>query len=558
MRLAAPKNGVLLLSILFLVVSTLAADSKRIFPSEEHVYEVIPSSWITADGSPPHQQLYRRDADAFIFPSLRGTDEAESVPDFETGGPFFTGESKFPQKAKFTARMKYEPKVEIDVARNPQNGATMRISGLTQLRNLTFDEVKDIQKQFRHWLLDQSGFCFLCDRADRFVNLDNQLLRFWTGTALVNATFEKFADQYLNQPKELDIEYEIPVTALTPVPAPTTTPAPEKLAMKAIPVQQREELSITWGATAVYPFPPNTLSWVSRMTVGGRTDLQIVRTKDLGLALLPRGTRKLSSQDEKFVDTGAVMTPFPKGWSGLFGTLFVPIYGPLDLQNDRLLEYVGGEDNKNPTCLLLLSPLQYLRAEPSSAKGSEDNQIHQFSADARRAPGTDQTSLGVEQLARQFILIGLEKCDKDSGNSEFSRLLKAALLGAVPAGNKGWVMGVFANQTLVEVRRHIKVNDRYIEQSRSRLDTWGNVVGSYLLPLLMDKKEDIFPQPILEVTRTNVGIARDESSTPVDPARPVERLKFRFYSTEERLLDAAQIAEGDEFNVGSRFYKKVL
>jgi hypothetical protein len=196
---------------------------------------------------------------------------------------------------------------------------------------------------------------------------------------------------------------------------------------------------------------------------------------------------------------------------------------------------MGGTSDQAPPFLFLLSPFQYLKADPD---GTGD--VAQFATDARRPLGKDVTEAA--QLTRRYILIGTNKPDKPSVDSELTRLLDAAVRGTAGPSDNGWVKAVFTNNSFIEVRRHIVVNGRYLERSRPRLETWGTVVGSLMLPLLMDKDHAVSP-PELEVDRTICGNRADK-----DLGRPLKRLRIRFYTTEEKVLNAAQIAEGDEFN----------
>lgn len=335
-------------------------------------------------------------------------------------------------------------------------------------------------------------------------------------------------------------------------PLPPSPPLP--LTMWATPLFAREVLEITWGTSAIYPFADGDVTgFYSRMTVGGVTRLHVTPRRDR-LALFPEGSGLMSARALKPLDTNPLAPlPFPQDWAGLIGTVFVPVYNPLDLLNDRLLIKSGEQVASPPRFLFLLSPREYIKADSDL---NAQNSIVQHTTDARRGPPEGDAI--VDQLARRYIIVGCDRNDKQEVEREFTRLINAASptpARAIPAsrvtpgearapsaGNaedgpnyEGYVMAIFANQTSLSVGRHVTVNNRLLMEARSRLDTWAQVVGESS-PAILGRTGD---RPLLEVLRTFCSAA----------GLPNRRLRVRFYTTHPYVLSAARVGEGDEFTI---------
>jgi hypothetical protein len=507
----------------------------------ERSYDVVPAWWITADGKIPPGTAGRL-GQAFIFPSLNAPDEAPADFSFEVDD-FFRSGNKFPQDAQFTWSEDGVCPVKIEVQRT--NGAPAKATfiisktSMTDLQYLRWEEFRNLERHFKHWLLNRSGCFLFTDRGKLFADLDSKLRTIWKTEILKQADFSGFSDRYLNTPKQFAISY--PDSG-------NVDGLKGHGKMWVTPLAPRETVSITWGASTVYPSNPvdpaaeqGILGGYSRLSVGGRTDLAVAQYS-YWLALLPPGTQKITEEAEgtapRDVQTGTF--PFSPKWTSLFGTTFVPIYNSLDLYSDRLLR-------GQPTFLFLLSPANYIK---SDANGGKAESV-QFATDARIGKGAEGVA-GALQLTRRYIILGCDKNEPAEVENELGRLLDAAAHASdatLPVAKPvAYTMGVFMNQTFVEVLRHVVIDGHPMETPLPRLETWGGVVGTFMLPVLLSDSVAGSPAP-LEVKRIvslSVG-ASDDTRLKV--------MRIRFHTTEQSVLDAAAIGEGDEFNARAQVSK---
>jgi hypothetical protein len=245
----------------------------------------------------------------------------------------------------------------------------------------------------------------------------------------------------------------------------------------------------------------------------------------------------MSSVHDGFGARVGALLPFPSGLAELFGEVFVPVFTPLDLLNDRLFQYPScdrppaGQMRPPPTFLFVLSPKTYVKAESG---GQQATEVGQFSTDGRRANGQDSTA--ALELTRRYIVIGTAKNEAAALSRELTRLLDDAVRQMPASCDEGYVMAIFGNQTSLEVRRHIAIDGRALGDSRPRLESWGDVVESELLPLLV---EPAFPssQPTLNVSRVLNGSS----------GLPERRITIRFFVADRQVLSTVRIGEGDNF-----------
>jgi hypothetical protein len=198
---------------------------------------------------------------------------------------------------------------------------------------------------------------------------------------LPNATFMSFASSYLNVHATMEI-------------VPKIEPTFRMLATRITPAQQ---LIVTWGHNNFYAdYAGGTMTGYGRITAGGRTALTIMKDggKDGGMRLFPKQSCVLDGirQFDNPTNLKSIL-PFPREWTNLFGTAFLPIYQEFDLHNSALLQQVNEPasgldcvdlrpsaetpaDSKQehpatkppiaPTVdLFLFSPLKYVKAEPA-------------------------------------------------------------------------------------------------------------------------------------------------------------------------------------------------
>lgn len=533
--------------ILLVFVASAVCSPRSVNAGEDLVVDVVPSGWISADGKLPRGGS-AKEVRAFVFPSLQGTDEANGAIVFTTPTDFFQGNNRFPRQKEISFYWPDRAKPSVSISAKRADGMPARATfsigrdSATELRRLNWKEFRKVQERFKAWLLGKSGCWLLCDREKRFIDLDKTLVTFWASNVLSEADFSKFAAQYINPPTEFEVTYsgcQKDPQGITPS---GCQPDLQGAHMWVTPIMPREELAITWGTTSIYPYPGDDaiLAGVSRASVGGRTDLEVMNA-DGGLALFPPGTQKMASKPEKFagVNEKLVRLPFPRKWASLFGKIFEPIYVPLDLHSDSLLRSSDGEGTA-PTFLFLFSPMQYIKADPDQ---QGDKEIAQFTTDARTNGADKDEAL---QLTRRYMIVGTKDDSLESVTHELNRLLETASKGAAGSADRGFVMGVFANQTSVEVRRHININGRFLENPKPRLETWRAVISSSMSALFLTSTVS-GSAPTLEVHRT--VCERDGT--------PIRRMTIRFHTIQESVLDAARIGEGDEFDAGSHLSEAV-
>lgn len=503
-------------------------------------FDVVPKAWITSNGElPDAASLKHRTGTAFVFPSL--APEKPSVPAKKAFTPACqvegTNECRFDRLGLFRAGNKFASAsfARSFVNRQPFDGGRHVLSivivvqrgdydtdsdhddarfiitseSLAHIQRLTWSQFRDLQDEFAGWLLRKGGCVFFGDRYKKFHSFNTNVLAFWLDVLAI-ADFTGFAQRSLNPPAAYKLETN-------------------NLAMWATPLSLREELAITWGGVAFYPDLLGSNASVSRPAVGGQTSLQVRKVGD-GLALTPVGTppsRSISLQPAGAVSVNAKV-PFPQTQAGLLGTVFLPVYTPFDLQNERLLRSSG--EQKTPSHLFVLSPVEYVSTDPQTATQVT---VSQLTTDGRKF---NSGTLDPQHFARRYIVIGTASDDEAALVTELKRLLDSATSGNAISSANDIVMAVFPNLTSLEVRRHVAIDGRVLDATRPRLETWAGVVGATMLPLYLEAANR--SQPLLEIRR----IVSSKDGT------PETQLRFRFYLLDDGVLASAVIGEGDQFD----------
>jgi hypothetical protein len=491
------------------------------------IYDVIPSAWIRSDGTLPRSfPADTRNGQAFVFPSLLGDDIAARV---SAGTPpgFFRTSNKFPNSDEFSWRSERRVAIRIRVDRRTDESAriTVEADSMRSLRNLDWPAFLNLQRQFREWLLCKAGCTIFTNPQKRFVNLEPELASLWRAL-LAQSRFANFATSYLNDPADPEIEYVRDEGTFR---------------MRATPVTPPEALSISWGTTSVYPLPPTGLNiGATRLAAAGSLELQIWRGR-MGVALFAPGTPTVSTISPMFglPNTNAQL-PFPPAIADLFGRVLVPIYTPLDLHNERVLRYKTGSANEDdafddrlPRHVAVLSPLVYVKAEPNDAAQAH---VAQFATDARVNRAAGEPDQSGAQLTRRFVLIGVSELTPVAIGAELKRLVDGGFRGGPGPNESGHVMAVFANQTALEVRRHIAVDGRLVAMSEPRRQTWAQVVDRMMAPLLVETH----PPPSAPALAVHRLWRRLDGTA-------IRRITVRVHVADHEVLDAAQIGEGDDF-----------
>jgi hypothetical protein len=499
-------------------------------------YDVVPSSWITPDGSSDHAADPSGTAPtAFIFPSLdpdKPADEFSTtlVNFFRPGNRFH--ESTFP----WSPAARQHDEIEATFTRsNADLKIVIGAGSMARIRRLSWEEFAQLQGAFKDFLFDHSNCWFFGNCKGRFNNIYPVLTEFWRDQVLKDASFEKFAYAYLNTTAQrFTLSYHFPPFA--------AGVAPETVTMHATEVGPGEVLSIVWGSTAVYPeLRQGLASGYIRPSTGGISQIQI--HGENGLRLFPAGALSAMpvAEDKDAPPTGTTLLPFPVDWSALVGgsvPVFLPIYNFFDLHDSRLLKAIDMAQNVPMRYLFLLTPDRYTKADA----GPAPNQIAQYSTDGRA--GTEPIRAdAAAQLSRRFILAGCERNTQECVQNQLAGVLDQAYQlskGIGPAkpealAKPSFTTGVFANQTFVEIRHHVSLNGRPLETTVPDTETWGTIVSSWMFSGV-DRSSSFGSSPMLEIRRTTRG----NGGTP-------ETRELLFHTTANSVLNQAQVFEGDEF-----------
>ena len=456
---------------------------------------------------------------AFVFPFLApGESPDPQQPSSFKDDNFFGTDNGFKSRCfKWHARKSC---VIFNVTRNGDGvEITPGNNAIEQIGRLDWEAFSSLQSAFESWLVRHSGWpCWHAEK--RFYNLDESLEQFWKSWVLEQSDFRYFSKRYVN-PKQFEVHYL------------GTNANLANALLVAQAVEPYEELLITWGSTALFPYSDGINAGYSRPSVGGETRLTITPYSG-GLHLLAPNAPPMLAENKPLGAQG--LLPFDRRWSALFGKYFVPIYNPFDLWNKDLLRFQGDQNRSGPPFLFLLSPKRYAKAD-----GNTQESVNQFTTDASLS---DQDgAITALQLARRFILVGTETPFPDDVRKEWTRLLDAADDLSNSKGNrsgdyKGFTSGVFANQTFVAIGRRVKYNGCVLEAPQDNFKTYAAIVGS-LNPTIFSAQSSANVRPSLEVLKL-----RCEPS-----GVPFQRMKLRFYATSQDILNMAQVSENDDFRI---------
>ena len=326
-------------------------------------YDVIPTSWITYDGDRDHavNRAAKAESTAFVFPSLASGGLTDAMPTaifpnfFKPDNPFdekVFGWSEFPDSKQSIQlkilRAKNAARIDIDIDSQ----------SMSQIRQLTWKEFRQLQKAFRHWLFKKSDCGFFVDCESSFGDgFRDSLISLWKNNALERATYERFSGAYLGaSPITYSGNYDV-IKQDHPI-------------MYATRIERRQQITITWGGENLYPVPTGIGDGYARATSAGHTDLRIVQ--DHGMRLFPAVPCGMQSFGQDSPSTGLLL-PYRKEWASLLDRLFIPIYNIFDLHNRQLLTISQTRPSKPTDCpdntakappyLFLLSPGSYIKAD---------------------------------------------------------------------------------------------------------------------------------------------------------------------------------------------------
>jgi hypothetical protein len=507
-------------------------------------FDVVPPSWITADGRAGASQSDRDDATtAYVFPSRYASDPDEKdglkkqrIPGVLGNNAFDGGAYQFaPDSSQL---------IRIDTSRSgPDLVISIDGGSLTRIRRLDWAGFRALQRGYLSWLSGHS-FCWpsLC-----FTDaLERGLRTFWKDDVLgPSVQFASFASSHLDPGNN-----GVVADRLERISYDTGTGL---VSMWATRVYSGQELSITWGNQNLNAESPpaqgstvNLATSYSRTTSGGNTRLRIEREGD-DTRLFPAAGCGAHEVKEGLpsVDPAKVLVPYSGLMENQLGASFLPIYNMFDLHNPRLLAgapAAGEAPPATPVCpgsaprfLILLTPSEYTKADVTGG-------IVQFETEGQT--GGDVTGHGpYKSLFRQFVILGCNSDLKTDIESEWKRLLDAAAGNHVSAagGCGAFVHGVFSGKTFVERRTHVVFDGIPVDGGLASFTTIAQAAAP-VLGVRMNTRSPPDAAALFELWRTPAD--QPDSADP-------ERLRIRFYTTMSGVLEKATVLEGDDIHVKS-------
>jgi hypothetical protein len=506
-------------------------------------YDVVPPSWITADGVANHYGHNDPEGTAsraFVFPSLGPQDQVSRGPDIPTLTNFFGQHNHF-RSNTFQWPRRGAPQVVLSVTRGQDDDATISISADSEaaIRRLSWREFRQLQVDFLDWLYDHTNCGFFVDCESRYTKeFKDQLIELWKAV-LNTADFGTFADSHLNTGRAQPIHYTGTVGTVTSA----------ITDMQATELVPNQKLAITWGDTGSYPGGNTIEESYSRITSGGRSELQII--SETGMRLFPGPACRVAAlpQDQNPTLSAHSKLPYPRNWGGLIAREFIPIYSYFDLRNPLLLT-AGKNPGLSPGCpeilrkppnhLFLLSPVSHVK--PDFGPGTDD--FAQFETEA--IPGQLSDASGqLEIIAGQFLLVGCDTGIKDV-EKEWRHLLEAAA-SRLPGGSAikpspracgAYTSGLFAGKAFVEVRNHITVNGHPLDDGVLQGESIGQALAT-TVAFRLNQEAPPDTTAIVELLRT-ISASSSLASE--------RKLRIRFHTTLSQVLNRADVWEGDEIH----------
>ncbi len=480
-------------------------------------FDVVPPSWITADGKAGASQADQADATtAYVFPSHDASDPDEKdglknqpIPGVLGNNAFNGGPFQFVRGSSQV--------IQIDTS---VSGLDLVISidrdSLTQIRRLDWTGFRALQEGYLSWL-SRHSFCWpsLCF-TDK---LEPGLRKFWKDEVLgSSAQFATFASGHLARKAPFPVESG-------------------GLTMYATRLYPRQELSITWGLLNFYPqytaqggdVVDFTTSY-SRVTAGATTHIPLTTDGEGRTLLFPAGYCGPTGEAVSApAPDSTVFLPYPDGVrNGRVGKTFLPIYNLFDLHNPSLLRPVDkGCSGVPPHYLFLFVPSLYVK--PDTA----DMDL-QYDLEARN--GILEESL---LLGREFFIVGCKTDATTALQNEWQRIVKRMDPSDSPNSCGLYVNGAISGKTFVEIRNGISVDGRPIPEGILDSSTIGQAVAP-ALGVRLNTAAAPGSAPLVDLWRASG--ARDDASVPA-------RIRIRFYTVMRKVLDQSQALEGDDYHV---------
>jgi hypothetical protein len=513
---------------LFLVVAVVSGCIPSGFDSHPAIYgfndhlatfDVVPPSWITADGKADASQADQADATtAYVFPSRDASDpddqdglKNQTIPGVLGSNAFNGGPYQFVRGSSQV--------VQINTSGSgPDLVISIDGGSLTQIRRLDWTSFRALQEGYLSWLSNHS-FCWpsLCF-TDK---LESGLRKFWKDDVLgSSAQFATFASGHLARK------------------APFTV-ASGGLTMYATRLHPRQELSITWGLVNFYPEYAQggsaldfTTSY-SRVTAGATTHVPLTTDSEGRTLLFPAGSCGPSGESVSApAPDSAAFLPYPDSVrNGRVGKKFLPIYNLFDLHNPRLLRPVDKGCSGIPArYLFLFSPSVYVKPDTADMDA-------QYDLEARH--GNDDAGEESLLLGREFFIVGCKTDATTALQNEWQRIVAGTDPSDGPNSCGLYVNGAISGKTFVEIRNGISVDGRPIPEGILDSSTIGQAVAP-ALGVRLNTAAAPGSAPLVDLWRASG--ARDDASVPA-------RIRIRFYTVMRKVLDQSQALEGDDYHV---------
>ena len=488
-------------------------------------FDVVPPSWITADGRSLEMAAGSETAGvAFAFPSLPAVRESRLPIHADLAG-FFRPNSWFRDGTfvRLPASETEQP-IEIRTARLDLNLVVdIDAASMAQILRLDWKRFQGLQAAYLAWLYAQSS-CWSVECFSNEAALQLRLL--WRNHVLKEATFGRFAANYLNPPPPVPLKSK------------------DGGNMFATRIYARQQLAITWGNQNLYAIrPPETATLdnsYSRITSGGTTRLQIV--SDNGLRLFPTSSCRIRETSEGSAPANHKGTPpFPDSFKTMFGRWFMPIYNLFDLHNPRLLTGVSPKADRFlcPDTTRAAAPYLFLLTPSYYVKPDTVDEITGTETEARLSAKIDPTEEYLP-LTRQFVLLACNVSDSSAVADEWKRMLNAASGSDPGHGRCGqYIHGLFAGKTFVELRNRFSIDGRLVEDGVLHFSTVGQALGPSL-GTRANVEAAPGSGPLLDLWRASPW--RENASNQ-------RRVRVRFFTTMTDILDQAIVLEGDDIHV---------
>jgi hypothetical protein len=511
----------------------LASRGNPVSHAKEIFLDVVPQSQITYDGSCIKPCTVSSEGDTFVFPSLLKGEGITEPYTFTTTNTFLKSDNEFLSTTN-TFPWPFKRRVHpISVSRGTGENANALIiaidtNTLTELGKLSYPDFRRLQGDFSDWILDQGGCSWFVSKNRRFNQYDCRMRSFWLDLLSREALLSTFANNHpFNGPIPCTFKgYVVPKNLKDNDDDGATH-------VNAWPIRQNGWLRITWGGTALYPFPsgPNQAvmeDGISRQTSAGETLVQIfgvdghyaLESADLVLNAKP-GSKGSAENSNAY--------PYPVAWLPMLGHFIVPIFNEWDLHNSLLLKKYHSEDR--PPYLFLVTPTTYVKADCTTySQNDEDpNNVIAYTADSSQGAAVD---IDIPHLFRRCIILGSDSPDPSKALSDLiSGLQNIVSKRPDDSNTNSYRAATFNNQTSVEIVHYFFYNGRQYSRPETQGASWLQALSTFPPEQLASAK--------------SLSVYRPYSQFDFGPKFI---LHFHFNSWNDAMLQSVKTADDDSFH----------